>query len=114
MVEEIVEPRKELRELSKKLFDKSFYYDKNDYVIIMFNTHNISNNRHLILALKHILSASKLSNIIIISECQKPVDDKINKKMISILFRLRKKKQVMFFLCQSTRNLDTKLKSVIK
>lgn len=89
-VEEIVDPRKELSELSKNLFDKSIEYGANDYVIIMFSTKNVSNNRTLNLALKNILPASKLSNIIIISECHKPGDDRINKKIMARLYRFKK------------------------
>lgn len=89
-VDELVDPRKELSELSKNIFDKSIDYGTNDYVIIMFNTKNVSNNRTLNLALKNILPASRLINIIIISECHKPIDNRINKKIMATLSRFKK------------------------
>lgn len=76
-VEEVVNPKMELCEITRFLFEKTIKYGKNDYVIIMFNTNNISNNRSFRFSIKNMLPVSKVTNLIILSELNKNIDKKI-------------------------------------
>lgn len=80
-VTEIIKPETELSDLTSNVFDYSLRYGQNDYVIVMFNTKNVSNNKSLNAALKNIMMISKTTNLIIISECDTIVDHIINHKI---------------------------------
>nr|CAI5867075.1 unnamed protein product [Callosobruchus analis] len=67
-IEGIVKPGLEFSDLALSLFYHSQQYGKNDYIIIMVSTINISNLKQLNLALRHLLPLSKLTNLFIMSK----------------------------------------------
>lgn len=73
-IDEVIKPNTELSDITKDLFSKVLNYDSNDFVIVMFNTKNISNNMNLKFALKNLLPLSKITNIIIMSELNHNLD----------------------------------------
>lgn len=74
IIDEVIEPKSELSDITKNLFSKVLNYDSNDFVIIMFNTKNVSNNASLRYALKNILPISKFTNLIVMSEINQNLD----------------------------------------
>lgn len=62
IIEGSVKANIELEELTKTLFHDTFYH--NDYVIVIFNTRNISNTKTLNWALNNLLSVSRYTNLI--------------------------------------------------
>ncbi|VEN55225.1 unnamed protein product [Callosobruchus maculatus] len=67
-IEGIVKPSIEFSDLALSLFYYSQQYGKNDYIIIMLSTINISNFRQLNLALRHLLPLSRLTNLYVMSK----------------------------------------------
>lgn len=74
IIEGIVKPHIDFTDLTKSLFDNSMQYGENDFILLMFNTINISNYNSLKYALKHVLGISKVTNMIILSNCNLPND----------------------------------------
>lgn len=70
-VEEMIYSKMELCEITRLSFEKTIKYGKNDYVIIMFNTNNISNKRSFRFSVKNMLPLSKVTNLMILSELKK-------------------------------------------
>lgn len=89
-IKAIVKPDCELSHLTGNLFADTLDYGQEDYVIIMFNTNNVSNNKNLYLALKQILPLCKITNILLISERHILIDQIIIRKVLKQVFNFRK------------------------
>ena len=84
-VEGFVKPGIDFKDLARDIFNTTLQYGQDDYVIVMFNTHNVSNSKDLNLALKFLAPLSKLTNLLILSECNKLEDHRINDKIVKYL-----------------------------
>lgn len=82
IIESIIKPKSELSEITQDLFSLVTTYGSNDYVLIMFNTKNISNNACLGYAIKNMLPISKFTNLIIMSELNMNIDHIIINKFL--------------------------------
>nr|CAI5818430.1 unnamed protein product [Callosobruchus analis] len=68
IIQGIVKPGVDFYGLVKPLFNHSLYLGKDDYIVVMFNTFNVSNHRTLLKALQLLLPLGKVTNIVIMSK----------------------------------------------
>lgn len=121
IIDKVVKPKSELNDLTKDLFSKVMNYNSNDFVIIMFNTKNVSNNISLRYAIKNMLPISKFTNLIIMSERSERLDQILIKhfvRRISKFRALNKNCSLNFFVDkggkENKRNLITEIQNIIK
>lgn len=74
IMDEVIKPKSELCDITKELFSKVLNYNSNDFVIIMFDTKNVSNNRSLRYSIKNMLPISKYTNLVIMSKLNQNLD----------------------------------------
>lgn len=116
-VQEIIKPETELSTLTRDIFDNTVSYGQNDYVIVMFNTKNISNCKTLNLALKNILPISKTTNLVLLSECNAPIDQIINHKLgnaINRFSRLNRNVSFKFLIDRNQRGSKFEIFHMLK
>lgn len=73
-VEGVSMPEVELATLAKSIFQYSRNYGRNDTIICTFKTLNISNHKHLEIALRHLLPLSRTTNLLLLSKLSDPND----------------------------------------
>lgn len=76
-VEGLIKPECDFNNLTKNIFSTVLEYGHNDFIIVMFDTKNVNNSTHLKYALKNLLPLSKVTNLIIITQCNQPKDRSI-------------------------------------
>ncbi|CAG9822865.1 unnamed protein product [Phaedon cochleariae] len=78
-VYEKIENVAEISDLTKNVFAETMNYDREDLIVIMFSTKNVSNRHSLYQLLKNTLGLSNFTNLIIITECHSVDDKNINR-----------------------------------
>lgn len=62
IIDEVIKSKSEQSDIIKDISSKVLNYNSNDFVMLMFDTKNISNNITLKYALKNVLAISKFIN----------------------------------------------------